>query len=618
MHGTTWRRWVALGALVAMAGLPAGCDRKEPTADPGSVALPAVPAPAGLVAEMTIGHPDATWKRLRDMVGGQAKFLPASYSMLVATMLGLPPLAADQIDADVPTVGAVAADTKGEVPVVAIHVRDGALMQKLLTDGPDGRFLAKMDAPSRVTLLEPKPGQTAIGPVLGITGNYLLVGYAPDGLLRLGPYAARTLGTQPAPKEDVVLRSDHDALAGPLRTRLSMWWGETRSALEKSDQDMREKHGGSAPTFGDPRAALQKADATFQGIFALMSDLSGGRTALTLDERGAHLVTTLTPQSPDGVAAREFGAMTVGDGAPLLDLPASASVAVMSRDSAEVRMRSVKDQSEAIHKVLGDKLSEADRKRVDEVLASWTKGRGDLLVVGAELGAGHDTLFARSSVSDAEVLDHGIRSTFELLKVPAIADPLKHWFGDLKLGSPTALEGGLRGGMLHGERRAAAEPPRLPPGAKDGKAEARAAKSPDAKVADAKAADAKAKKGDKAGTEPPLTPFDLVWTVDKDQATYVLARDGKLASAEVASGAPQLRAEGEVKTMVEALGGEAAFVLVVMPSRLMSGLMPKGPATRLPADPVLMAFGRGAQGAWLRFDAAPLAIQQLARMHQVN
>ena len=60
------------------------------------------------------------------------------------------------------------------------------------------------------------------------------------------------------------------------------------------------------------------------------------------------------------------------------------------------------------------------------------------MVVGAEVASGHDALFARSAVADAEVLDHGIRSTFELLKVPAIAEPVKHWFGDLKLGAPTA------------------------------------------------------------------------------------------------------------------------------------------------------------------------------------
>ena len=61
------------------------------------------------------------------------------------------------------------------------------------------------------------------------------------------------------------------------------------------------------------------------------------------------------------------------------------------------------------------KQCESHREKLDEVIASWTKGRGDLLVVGAEVASGHDALFARSAVADAEVLDHGIRSTFELL-----------------------------------------------------------------------------------------------------------------------------------------------------------------------------------------------------------
>lgn len=627
MHGTTsgaLRRWAAWGALVTMAALPAGCDRGG---QPGSVtaeALPPVPAPAGLVTELTIAHPNATWGRVRDMIGGPMKFMPAGYPMLVASVLGLPPLVAEQIDADVPTVGAVVADASGEIPVAAIHVKSGPLLLKLLTDSPDARFLAKPDAPSRVTILEQRPGQTALGPVLGITGNYLLVGYAPDGLLRVGPYAARTLGARPAPAEDVLLSSDHDALAGPLRTRLSTWWGETRTALERSDQQMRAQHGGSAPTFGDPKAALQKADTTFQGIFALMADLSRGRMALTIDDAGAHLVTTLSPQAPDGLAAREFGAMTVGDGAALLDLPASASIAVLSRDSSAMRARSTTEQGEAIDKVLGGKLGEADRKKVDEVLASWSKGRGDLLVVGADVGSNHDALFARSSVADGEVLDHGIRSTFELLKVPAISEPLRHWVGDLKLGPIAALEGGARGGTVHGERRApAVQIDDRPPGAKLQDAKGAAAGKPEAPKGkpeaktDGKGGD---KAGDKKGTESPLTPFDLTWSIDKDQASYVLARDGKAAAAQLASGAPTLQAEPEVKAMVGAVGGEASFILVVLPARVMSGMVPSraAPQGRPPAGPLMLSFGRGAQGGWLRVDASPFALQQLARMRTVD
>jgi hypothetical protein len=608
--------WLLNGVLaVALGASAAGCKQEPPKGSTiKAEALGPVPAPAGLVAELVLARPNATWARIRDVIGGPLKFMPASYPMLVASMLGLPPAVAEQIDADVPTLGAATSDGSSETPVLAIHVKDGKQVELALTSGPDARFTAKPDTPSGVTLLEPKPGQTALAASLGVTGNYLLVAYAPDGLLKVGPYAARTLSTRPAPKEDLLITSDHDALAGPLRTRLSVAWGELRRSLEKSDQEQREKHGGSAPTFGDPRAALQKADATFQGILALMTDLSEGRVQFTFDDTGAHLKATLKPQSPGGTAAQEFAAMRTADASALLDLPASASVGLLLVDSPEIRERGARDQAEAIEKVLAEKLKDADRKRIQDVLASWSKGRGDQLLLGGRIAQGERVLFARSTLADADTLDRGIRATFDLTQVPALAEPLRHWLGDIKLGavSPSPLEG-VRGGLVRAERQV--------PKVQIDPATGRAKRVPAEDKGDRKekGKDKGGKKEKDQGTETRTESFEVGWALDKETATYVIAPEAKAAFREFREGSGgTLRGEEEVKGMVSALGSEASFVLLVLPMRLFGGMLPKAPSSRPPAAPIMVAFGKGEQGGWFRVDAAPAAVRELAKIRPMD
>ncbi|MCS6898867.1 MAG: hypothetical protein RMJ98_03245 [Myxococcales bacterium] len=607
-------RWLSGMALALVLGAPIpGC--KQETHKGSTIkteALGPVPAPPGLAAELVLAHPNTTWTRVREVIGGPLKLMPASYPMLVVSLLGLPPTIAEQIDSDVPTLGAATSDGSSETPVLAIHVKDGKQVELALTTGPDARYTAKPDIPSGVTLLEPKPGQTALAASLGITGNYLLVAYAPDGLLKIGPYAARTLSTRPAPREDLLLISDHDALAGPLRTRLSIAWGELRRSLEKADQEQREKHGGSAPTFGDPRAALQKADATVQGILALMTDLAEGRIQFTLDDTGAHLKTTLRPHSPNGLAAQEFAAMRTADATALLDLPASTSVGLLLVDSPEIRERGARDQAEAIEKVLADKLKDVDRKRIQDVLASWSKGRGDQLLLGGRIAQGERVLFARSTLTDADTLDRGIRSTFDLTQVPAIAEPMRHWIGDIKLSaiSSSPVEG-LRGGLVRAER----EVPKVRIDPETGRAKRVAVEDKGESKEKGKGKEGKQHKETDGRTE----VFEIAWVLDKETATYVIAPEAKAALQELREGSKgTLRGEEEVKGMVSALGSETSFALLVLPMRLFGGMLPKAPTVRPPAAPIVVAFGKGEQGGWFRVDAAPAAVRELAKIRPMD
>jgi hypothetical protein len=585
----------------------AGCDQKTKVTSEAQPILAPVPVPAGLIGELTIAHPNTTWSKIRENMGGPLKFMPQSYPMLVTTLLGLPPQAADQIDADIPTYGAAISDGKMETPVLAIHVKSGAQLVALLTGGAEARYQAKVDGPSGVTLLEPKPGQTALEASLGVTGNYLLVGYAPDGILRVGPYAARTMPGKTAPANDALVVASHEALAGPLRNRMNTWWVATRNELQENDRLQREKHGGSAPSFGDPTAALQKADTTFQAMYAILGDLTEARVTLDLDDAGAHLRTGLKPQAPEGVAAREFTAMNTGSADGLLDMPADVSVAMMTRDSPEVREKTAADQGEAIEKLFAGKINDAEKKQIREVLASWSKGRGDWLFVGGALGQDGRALYARSAIGDLPTLQQGLKSTLDLGKVAAFADPLKHWLGDIKIGTPAPLPEGENGSWVKIERTPPASA-QIPLEFKNGKpVPGKATRA----LEDAKGGKGK---GDKDG-KPEI--FEVAWSFDKTMASYAVATNGREALKRIGHGT--LRDDGEVKRAVDALKDETAAALLVLPMRLIGGIaLPAAPSTRPPAAPMLIAIGKAGSEGWFRADAAWAAVREVAKVRPVQ
>ena len=68
---------VALGLVALVAGCD-GCSDETKKAPPQPTAIPAVPAPAGLLLVARASRPVATWTRLRSLTRGSALFLPRS------------------------------------------------------------------------------------------------------------------------------------------------------------------------------------------------------------------------------------------------------------------------------------------------------------------------------------------------------------------------------------------------------------------------------------------------------------------------------------------------------------------------------------------------------------
>ena len=391
---------------------------------------------------------------------------------------------------------------------------------------------------------------------------------------------ARTLATKAVPGEDAVFEARQASLAGPVKEGLGGWWSATKASLDASDQRERERHGGSAPTFGDPSAALAKADAMFASVFAMLDDVTEARAAITFDDVGVHARATFAPRPGDGPASREVRAMVTGDAQPLLDLPEGVLVGVLARDSGEARGRNSGDQRDAIEKIFAGRLGDADKTKIAAMLDAWAKGRGDWISAGLVAGDGRRALYVRSAVADQATLDRAVRETLGAPKLVALAEPIKQWAGELTIGDPTPL-GDAPGTRVRIDH-----------------------KSPATKLT---GADRK--------REPDR--FEVAWSVDAKSLALAAAADGKRALRTLADG-KTLAADPDVKRALDGVGGEASFAIVVLPMRLAAALAPKSTVADLPSAPIVLALGRRDANGWLRADISAAALREAVRLSRAE
>src|SRR5689334_15466085 len=104
---------VTLGAVAVLIAAtcvaPGGCSTHE-TPDAGAVTaqdLSPVPAPEGLVGDLFLPSPDATWTKVRTIAGSSASLFPQAFGGIAATLLKLPLVLSGEIDGGVPVLGAV-------------------------------------------------------------------------------------------------------------------------------------------------------------------------------------------------------------------------------------------------------------------------------------------------------------------------------------------------------------------------------------------------------------------------------------------------------------------------------------------------------------------------------
>jgi len=564
----------------------AACKRSAPP-PPEALARAPVPAPAGLVAEIIVPRPDRTWDTVRAKLRATTSLVPNSPAVLLGGALGLPLAVLEQLDFNVPIVGAVVEEEGDLVSLAAIHVKDGLRVVQLMTSGTP-RYAKEQKPGGETAHLVPVPADPN-GLSFAVSGNYLVVGRGKEVLERCAPFVTRTLTARALPAEDIAVSAAQSALAGPISTRLTRLWQSWKKDREADDVAMRAKHGGSAPDFGDPAEALADMDAKAARFFAILGDLEEARVAITVNPGETETaeryraVALLKPRMR-GPAAEEFATMTVAGLEPLLALPASVGVAFLTRDNREVRERSAAAQAEAMAKVFGGRLAESDRIKIETALRTFARARGDWLTGGFVVGPARAAVI-RGSVGAGADIDQSAFALLDLLNVRAIAEPIGNWIGDVKVS-------GIENARAAGEAEVRA---------------VRVVRRP-SKVKLPRDKSAKADKPDKS-TE--SDTFDLLWAIGKEVFVGAAGRDARqtLASLEKPEESATLARSAHLKSATARLGPTVAFALLIDPGRL-------GVTSALGADSaLLLTYGKdprpGAR-AFLELDAPSTLVMSYA------
>jgi hypothetical protein len=260
--------------------------------------------------------------------------------------------------------------------------------------------------------------------------------------------------------------------------------------------------------------------------------------------------------------------MATGDLRPLLELPMRTKVAFLQRRKAVVGEEQAKTAGEDWVRLFGDRLAEADAKRVREAFMNWELGRGEAAAYGLLQGPETNLVF-RSDVADAGAFERGARGLLALVNVPSVAAPITHF-----VGRPSLRESTVRLPEL--ARPVARTELTLTP---------------------------------KAGGTP--TRLDFLWLAETTAAFGVAGKDPKASFGELLAAAkgkaPNLAADAEVSAMAGRLGAQATLALFMDAGRLWSA----GPDTE--KMPVLLAVGKDPAFTWAKLDVSRPALSLLIR-----
>jgi len=439
----------ALAVLATALGLSEGCAKKPRSSERGSAnaaaALPDLPEPAGVLAELRVAHPDATFRRVRELGRPLSGLLPAGFPMLTASVLGLPPLSADSFDPELPVVGLLI-QNGGSSPawLLAVHAVSGPELIAKLCTGDHAPF---RDLASRVPglrLIQPSTQSTKApspGPSLAVFDNYLLIAESAESLLSAGPYAARMLPKRPPAQAAIALRFSHVALESKLVPALRGLWAAYRTRLAHLDQTDRSAHGGRAPDFADPAQVILGADALVESMLSLID----GAAALELDFEPfadrLDVSVLLEPEAGSEVQTK-LAALAAADARSLLTLPVETQFALGLSRTSDERESAAKAAGDDWARLLGARISERDAQQLRGVLADWELGRGARTSYGF-LGGSQPGAFLVATVADAARLKRAGSGFFGLLALASVRAPLVEFLGQPRVSDFAGPSDGL-------------------------------------------------------------------------------------------------------------------------------------------------------------------------------
>ena len=417
-----------LGATVLafVLALGSACSKEQaPAPSSDASAFAPVSAPAGLAGELVVGKPAELWTAVRS-VAGESVRLPSSFELVLATLLGLPPVAAASLDLSRPVVGALLTRKDADpVPAVAVRVLDGNDVLSRVGASASASFESKPSGVPGLTLLLPK---AAGAPVLGVYRNHLI--FSPDAgaIESTAPYLVRTLAARPLPAEPLVIEVPGAALAGPLADRLRRAWESYQRELRALERRTRDEKGRAAD-FGDPGAVIAAADGAFSALFDLLGTTKQARLTLTPSPAALGVRLELVPE-PGRYAEQTVAELATGDLSPLLGLPDSVGAALLLRSTAEERDASAAQAGLGVERLFGDRLKERERQTIERALAGFHAARGDAAVYGLFADR---TLFFSTRARDPKGLRSSIGELGRALEFSALKAPLREYLGDFSL-----------------------------------------------------------------------------------------------------------------------------------------------------------------------------------------
>lgn len=410
------RIWVA-GVLTLAA-----C-RREPTPRevpiPPSAMLPeVVPVPAGVMAEIVVSRPGATWEVVRSGVLLAVPWCPVRFAAL-ATRIGVPAAYAGEIVEDAPLVGVLVGKEKVGW-VFSVAVQSGRGLTAALTTGNVPTHSLR-EGRHGLQILEARAAG-AWGS-LGILENRLYWASSGAILEAYSPHLARNVIRRSERPEAVVVRVTEEALAGRLPDWLGAFWAPQEAQLLSLAEQSRQAHGGRSADFADPAGVLRWVGAQVRWI----GEMSRASQELEFSAQPGGLgwmaEVTIQPK-PGELLQRDVQSMATGDLSPLAALSPQTQGAVMVRSSLEARRQSAQSAVESLSEMLGERLAPGDRQRGAVALAQLAEGRGDTLVLALLESEGIRFGKLRSAVIEPKVVDAGLRGLLSFLASPALAEPL--------------------------------------------------------------------------------------------------------------------------------------------------------------------------------------------------
>ena len=529
-----------------------------------SATLVEAPAPASLVAELSIGSPKDTWQSVRLLGGDLAQALPSSLPVLFATSLSLPPAAAGSIDETVPMVGALLSRKDAAEPdfVIGVHVVSGAELLASLTLGDSAKF-RRLDLAPRVVRLLTAPGAPDFDGAMGVSGNYLLLASSVDALREAGRFVAEGVSKRARTEPGLTLTAQQGVLAGTLSRHLREAWQARRAALSARDRAEREAKG-RPPDFADPAVLLAGADNTIESWLAVLESSRALTLSVTPSAERLRTELLLTPDA-DGAAALLSREVVVGPIAPLFQLPADSRAALLLRGDAQPGAGEAASLGTSASKLLGDRLSAAQAASLSKAFDAFAKSRRGATAIGF-VQAPAPALVITCELADGEAFAGAFADVLSLLELP----PVSAWLAGT-VGKPSlelAKAGpDVRRAKIRFQRGHRSSGPSLPPS------------------------------------------LSLSWQARDGVGKIVVSTDETVGLTPFA-GASRLGASAWLTRSSQDLAEQTALALFV-DARLVA---PGGPDEA----PILLSFGKKAERIALTLDASAAALPALARLFALD